>query len=61
VKTYLAMSHCLKPSTSCPYLDPFILREHLRRRGFKIASSYFGISEADRARMVTMSALKFID
>jgi hypothetical protein len=36
-----------------PSLDPFILREHLRRRGFNIASSYFGISEADMARMQT--------
>ncbi|OXE36324.1 MAG: hypothetical protein CGW95_08435 [Phenylobacterium zucineum] len=34
-----------------PSLDPFILREHLRRRGFEIASSYFGISEADMTRM----------
>jgi len=34
-----------------PSLDPFILREHLRRRGFEIASCYFGISEADMSRM----------
>ena len=34
-----------------PSLDPFILREHLRRRGFDIASCYFGISEADMSRM----------
>lgn len=36
-----------------PSLDPFILREHLRRRGFTIAPSYFGISEADTLRMQT--------
>jgi hypothetical protein len=34
-----------------PSLDPFLLREHLARRGFTIGSSYFDISEADVDRM----------
>ena len=34
-----------------PSLDPFLLREHLGRRGIEIASCYFAISEADLARM----------
>ena len=34
-----------------PSLDPFLLREHLGRRGIAIASCYFAISEADLARM----------
>lgn len=34
-----------------PSLDPFLLREHLKRRDFKIASCYFAISAADLERM----------
>ena len=34
-----------------PSLDPFLLREHLRRHGFEPARSYFAISEADIQRM----------
>jgi hypothetical protein len=34
-----------------PSLDPFLLREHLRRRDFKIANCYFAISTADLERM----------
>jgi len=34
-----------------PSLDPFLLREHLKRREFKIASCYFAISNADLDRM----------
>jgi hypothetical protein len=34
-----------------PSLDPFLLREHLGRRGIEIASCYFAISEADLASM----------
>jgi hypothetical protein len=34
-----------------PSLDPFLLREHLRRRDFKIANCYFAISPADLERM----------
>ena len=34
-----------------PSLDPFILREHLTRHGFSIASTYFSISTADVTRM----------
>ncbi len=34
-----------------PSLDPFLLREHLKRRDFKIANCYFAISAADLDRM----------
>ena len=34
-----------------PSLDPFLLREHLKRRDFKIANCYFAISAADTERM----------
>ena len=34
-----------------PSLDPFLLREHLNRRGFPISSLYFAISDADMERM----------
>jgi len=34
-----------------PSLDPFLLREHLSRRGFSIGSCYFDISPADVERM----------
>src|ERR1700761_3738080 len=34
-----------------PSLDPFLLREHLKRRDFKIANCYFAISAPDLDRM----------
>jgi hypothetical protein len=34
-----------------PSLDPFLLREHLTRRDFRIANCYFAISHADLDRM----------
>lgn len=34
-----------------PSLDPFLLREHLRRNGFEPARAYFNISDADVERM----------
>lgn len=34
-----------------PSFDPFLLREHLRRRDFRPADCYFAISAADRAQM----------
>lgn len=34
-----------------PSLDPFLLREHLKRHGFEPARAYFAISEADIDRM----------
>jgi hypothetical protein len=34
-----------------PSLDPFLLREHLKRRDFKISNCYFAISAADLDRM----------
>jgi len=41
----------LEAINELPSLDPFLLREHLRRRDFKIASCYFAISLADVERM----------
>jgi hypothetical protein len=34
-----------------PSLDPFLLREHMKRRGFDIARCYFAISASDQAQM----------
>lgn len=34
-----------------PSLDPFLLREHLRRRGFTISPTHFAISPSDLERM----------
>jgi hypothetical protein len=34
-----------------PSLDPFLLKEHLRRNGFEPARGYFSITDADIARM----------
>lgn len=34
-----------------PSLDPFLMREHLRRNNIKVASCYFDISQADFDRM----------
>ncbi|HEY9219603.1 MAG TPA: hypothetical protein VIO94_16265 [Phenylobacterium sp.] len=34
-----------------PSLDPFLLREHLKRHGYNPARNFFSISEADLARM----------
>jgi hypothetical protein len=36
-----------------PSLDPFLLREQLRRNGFNAASTYFNILPSDLARMQT--------
>jgi hypothetical protein len=34
-----------------PSLDPFLLREHLRRHGHSVASTYFALSTADMEQM----------
>jgi len=34
-----------------PSLDPFLLREHLKRRGIEAGDGYFSITEADLRRM----------
>jgi hypothetical protein len=34
-----------------PSLDPFLLREHLKRRGYSISPSHFEISQGDSDRM----------
>lgn len=39
-----------------PSLDPFLVREHLRRHGFQPADCYFEISPADMARMHAYAA-----
>lgn len=47
-----------------PSLDPFLLREHLKRRDFKIANCYFAISHADLERMqrfVSKEISKLVD
>ncbi len=47
-----------------PSLDPFLLREHLNRREFKIANCYFAISNADLDRMqrfVSSEISKLVD
>jgi hypothetical protein len=47
-----------------PSLDPFLLREHLKRRDFRIAACYFAISHADTDRMqrfVSSEISKLVD
>jgi hypothetical protein len=47
-----------------PSLDPFLLREHLKRRDFKIANCYFAISAGDLERMqrfVSSEIAKLVD
>lgn len=44
----------LKALDELPSLDPFLVREHLARRGFKVASCYFVLSVADLERMRTL-------
>lgn len=41
----------LEAIAELPSMDPFLLREHLKRRGFAIAPTYFAISRADVERM----------
>jgi hypothetical protein len=41
----------LKLIDQLPSLDPFLLREHLRRHGLSVASSYFALSGADMEQM----------
>jgi hypothetical protein len=41
----------LKLIDQLPSLDPFLLREHLRRHGLSVASSYFSLSGADMEQM----------
>ena len=47
-----------------PSLDPFLLREHLKRRDFRIANCYFAISAPDLDRMqrfVSSEISKLVD
>ena len=39
-----------------PSLDPFLLREHLRRHGVMVASCYFALSSADMEQMQSFVA-----
>jgi hypothetical protein len=41
----------LEAMDELPSLDPFLLREHLRRRGFEISDSHFEISPGDLDKM----------
>lgn len=41
----------LREISAIPSLDPFLLRERLRRAGFDVARCYFDISDADLDRM----------
>jgi len=41
-----------------PSLDPFLLREHLKRRGFKVSPSYFEISPLDVDKMYAFVGLE---
>jgi len=43
----------LQDLSELPSLDPFLLKEHLNRRGYVIAPAYFAISDADMQRMQT--------
>lgn len=53
----------LRSMDTLPSLDPFLLREHLRRHGLQVASCYFALSPADYDAMqgfVTMEIGKLI-
>jgi hypothetical protein len=50
-KEFLRDAELLTALDELPSLDPFLLREHLNRRGFTIGASYFDISPADVERM----------
>jgi len=43
--------HVLDLIEELPSLDPFLMREHLRRNGFEPARGYFAITDADILRM----------
>lgn len=43
--------HILELIDELPSLDPFLLREHLKRNGFEPARAYFAITDADIMRM----------
>jgi len=43
-----------------PSLDPFLLREHLKRHGFEPARAYFNLSDADIGRMCEFVRLELM-
>lgn len=45
--------HTLQVISALPGLDPFLLREQLRRNGVTPAACYFNLSEADLGAMIT--------
>lgn len=48
--------HTMKVMDALPGLDPFLLREQLRRNGVTPAPCYFNLSEADLAAMIAFVA-----
>lgn len=48
--------HTMKVMDGLPGLDPFLLREQLRRNGVTPAPCYFNLSEADLAAMIAFVA-----
>jgi len=50
-KNFTRDAELLEALDELPSLDPFLLREHLARRGFAIGPCYFDISQADIERM----------
>lgn len=44
-------ANVLEALDELPSLDPFLLREHIRRRGFDVAETHFEISPGDNAAM----------
>jgi hypothetical protein len=50
-ESYRATGRCWSASTRRPSFDPFLLREHLRRRELRPADCYFAIAPADREQM----------
>ena len=46
---------------SLPTLDPFLLREHLKRNGIDPAREYFAISDSDQQRMFNFVRTEIMD
>ena len=53
-------THVLELLNELPSLDPFLLREHLKRRGIDVGACYFAISPADVEKMRTFVASEVV-